>query len=61
MTKKISAIAAGIILALSCGSFAACGTNEYGDRTPVRLWSHPFTETETQAWLEEKVDAFNRS
>ncbi len=61
MTKKISAIAAGIMLALSCGSFAACGTNEYGDRTPVRLWSHPFTETETQAWLEEKVDAFNRS
>lgn len=51
MTKKISAIAAGIMLALSCGSFAACGTNEYGDRTPVRLWSHPFTETETQAWL----------
>ncbi|MGN1077180.1 MAG: hypothetical protein ACI4ST_01570, partial [Candidatus Gallimonas sp.] len=62
MKKKTAAVAMGVLMALAAGTVSACGPkNDYGDRTPVRLWCQPFTEKETQTWLTEYVDAFNES
>lgn len=63
MKKQVTAIALGAVMALSAASLAACGgkKEDYGERTPVRLWCHPFTEVETQLWLERYVKEFNNS
>ncbi len=62
MKKKLFAVAMGGVLAFSMGMFTACGGSEnYGDRTPVRLWCQPFTEIETQEWLETEIKEFNFS
>ena len=63
MKKEITAIAMGAVLLACAGGLTACGGKgeDYGNRTPVRLWSQPFTEVETQEWLEKEVRAFNFS
>lgn len=63
MKKRIVSIALGAVLTLAGGTLAGCGEPkpDYGDRTPVRLWCQPFTEVETQEWLEGKVLEFNQS
>lgn len=60
MRKKAAAVAIGAILAISVVGTSACVKGEdYGNRTPVRLWCHPFTEVKTQDWLEANVKEFN--
>ena len=63
MKKQIAAVAVGAVLALSAGLLTACGPSgpDYGGRTPVRLWCQPFTEVETQDWLESHVREFNET
>lgn len=61
MKKRMTALALGSLLTLSIGLSACGGASEYGDRTPVRLWCQPFTEKETQVWLQDHVDDFNQS
>lgn len=55
---------AGAMLLASVSAFTACGGNSdkgADGRTTVRFWCQMFTETETLAWVQNKVDAFNES
>lgn len=63
MKKQAMAIGLGAVLMLSAGLMSACGeeTIDYGNRTPIRLWCQPFTEVETQDWLEAHVLEFNQT
>lgn len=62
MKKQLVAVTTGAVLALSVGMISACNPDEdYGDRTPIQFWCQPFTEAETQAWLNDHVREFNNT